>query len=125
MCKNCANILYISHILKFNKEHSNMPIYKTLEKSWILHILRKESIFLYSKRKIFIRRVGVFTSLGVAIFRVTLRDHTQIFLKKAIIYENDDSICLQYLYTDHMRKVTRMWHEKISLILCDVCYSAS
>ena len=59
-----------------------MPIYKTLEKSWILNILRKESIFLYSKRKIFFRRIGVFTSLGVAIFRVTLRDRAQIFLKK-------------------------------------------
>ena len=38
-----------------------MPIYKTLEKSFI-----KESIFLYLKR-IFFRRVGVFTSLDVAI----------------------------------------------------------
>ena len=35
------------------------------------------------------RPTGVLTSLGVAIFRVTLRDHAQIFLKKATIYEND------------------------------------
>ena len=119
------NILYISQIINFNEEHSNMPIYKTLEKSWILNILRKESIFLYSKRKNFFRRIGVFTSLGVAIFRVTLRDRAQIFLKKATIYENDDSICFHFLYTDQMWRVKRMWHEKISLILCDVCYSAS
>ena len=125
MCKNWENILYISQIINFNEEHSNMPISKTLEKSWILNILRKESIFLYSKRKNFFRRIGVFTSLGVAIFRVTLRDRAQIFLKKATIYENDDSICFHFLYTDQMWRVKRMWHEKISLILCDICYSAS
>ena len=126
MCKNCEkHIVYISQIINFNEEHSNMPISKTLEKSWILNILRKESIFLYSKRKNFFRRIGVFTSLGVAIFRVTLRDRAQIFLKKATIYENDDSICFHFLYTDQMWRVKRMWHEKISLILCDICYSAS
>ena len=54
MCKNCEkHIVYISQIINFNEEHSNMPISKTLEKSWILNILRKESIFLYSKRKCF------------------------------------------------------------------------
>ena len=31
----------------------------------------------------------MFTSLGVAIFRVTLRDHAQIFVKKATFFEND------------------------------------
>ena len=56
------NKWYISQILNFNGKYSDMAIYKTLEK---------------------------FTSLGVAIFRVTLRDRTQIFLKKATIYEND------------------------------------
>ena len=59
------NILYISQIINFNEEHSNMPIYKTLEKSWILNILRKESIFSILKEKFFFRRIGVFTSLGV------------------------------------------------------------
>ena len=126
MCKNCEkHIVYISQIINFNEEHSNMPISKTLEKSWILNILRKESIFLYSKRKNFFRRIGVFTSLGVAIFRVTLRDRAQIFLKKATIYENDDSICFHFLYTDQMWRVKRIWHEKIPLILCDICYCAS
>ena len=74
-----------------------MPVYKTLEKCSILQILRKESIFLYSKRKIFIRPIGMLTSLGVAIFRVTLRDRAQIFLKKATVRKNDDSICFHYL----------------------------
>ena len=51
MYKNCVkHILYISEILNFYGEHSNMHIYKTLEKNWILKILRKESIFLYSLR---------------------------------------------------------------------------
>ena len=42
------------HTLNFNEKHSNMLIYKTLEKSWILNILRKEFIFLYSKRIFFL-----------------------------------------------------------------------
>ena len=46
-------MLYIPQILNFNRKHSNMPIYKTLEKSGILKTLRKESIFLYSKRQFF------------------------------------------------------------------------
>ena len=81
MCKNCAkHIVYITST-KFQWRTINMPIYKTLENSWILNILRNESIFLYSKRPFFFRRIGVFTSLDVAIFRVTLRDCAQIFLK--------------------------------------------
>ena len=36
----------------------------------------------------FFRPIGVFTSSGVAIFRVTLRDPAQIFVKKATIYKN-------------------------------------
>ena len=52
------NKWYILQILNFNGEYSDMAIYKTLEK---------------------------FTSLGVTIFRVTLRDRTQIFLKKATV----------------------------------------
>ena len=55
-----------------------MPRYKTLEKNRIPDILRKESIFLYSKRNIFIGHIGVFTSLGVAISRVTFCDRAQI-----------------------------------------------
>ena len=35
------------------------------------------------------RPTGVLTSIGVAIFRITLRDRAQTFLKKATIYEND------------------------------------
>ena len=45
--------------------------------------------FLILKEKTFFRPVGVFHSLGVAIFRVTLRDRAQIFLQKATIYKND------------------------------------
>ena len=113
MCKNCAkHIVYISKILNFNKEHGNKPIYKNLKRSWILNLLRKESIFLYSKRPFFYRLIGVFTALGVTIFRITLRDRAQIFLKKAKIYEKDDSICFHFLYTNQMRSVKRMWHEK-------------
>ena len=60
------------------------------------------------KEKIFFRRMGVFTSLDVAIFRVTLRDRAQIFLKKPAIYENDDSTCFHFFYTDQMLRVKRM-----------------
>ena len=101
--------MYISQIINFNKEHSKMPIYKTLEKRWILNILRKEFIFLYSKTKTFFRRIAVFTSLGVLIFWVTLRNCAQIFLKKTTIYKNDASICFNFLYTDQAWRVKRMW----------------
>ena len=37
----------------------------------------------------FFRPIGVFTSLGAAIFRVTLCGRTQVFVKKATTYEND------------------------------------
>ena len=69
-----------------------MSINITLEKSWILKLLGKEYIFLYWKRlkpQSFFRPIGVFTSLGVAIFRVTLCGRAQIFAKKATIYKND------------------------------------
>ena len=33
-------------------------------------------------RNFFFQRIGVFTSLGVAIFSVTLRDRSHTFLKK-------------------------------------------
>ena len=33
--------------------------------------------------------IGLFTSLGVAFFRVTLHDLAEMFVKKATIYEND------------------------------------
>ena len=61
-----------------------MPIYKVLEKNWVLKILRKESIFLYSKtRKLEFLSIGVLSSLVVVIFRVTIRGRAQIFIKKA------------------------------------------
>ena len=41
------------------------------------------------KEKFLFRPTGVFTFLGVASFRVTLRDRAQIFLKKKTIYENN------------------------------------
>ena len=49
--------------------------------------LLKESILLYSKihNLQFFLPIGVFTSLGVAFFRVTLLDHAQIFVKRATI----------------------------------------
>ena len=52
-----------------------MPIYKTF------HFQRIH--FPILKNNFFSRRIGVFTSLGVAIFWVTLLDRAQIFLKKA------------------------------------------
>ena len=82
------NMLYISQIQNFSRKHSDMLIYKTLEKSWILKTLRKESIFLHSKRHFFSTYRGVYF-FSVANFRVTLRDRAHIFLKKATIYEND------------------------------------
>ena len=99
MCKNCEkHIVYISQIINFNEEHSNMPISKTLNSKYF----KKRIHFSRLKEKFFFRLIGVFTSLGVAIFWVTLRDRAQIFLKKATIYENDDSICFHFLYTDQM-----------------------
>ena len=61
----------------------------------------------------------MFTSLGVANLRVTLRDRAQIFLKKATIY-------VTFSFSLHGSNVnSENVNEKISLILCDVCYSAS
>ena len=48
----------------------------------------KKDSFSYTQRDNFFRPIGVFASLGVAIFRVTLRDRAQIFLEKTTIYEN-------------------------------------
>ena len=45
--------------------------------------------FLILKEAILIRPIGVFTSLCVAIFMVTLRDRAHIFIKRTAIYEND------------------------------------
>ena len=48
MCKNYAkHIVYITNT-KF--QHSNMPIYKTLENSRTLNILRK-NLFSYNQRE--------------------------------------------------------------------------
>ena len=66
----------------------------------------------------------MFTSLGVTNFRVTLSDRAQIFLKKAIIYENDmtHSFFFFFLFSLHGSNVkSESMNEKISLILCDVC----
>ena len=56
-----------------------------------LKSLRKESIFLYSKRhnlQFFLTYRGV-TSSGVAISRVTLHDRAEIFVKKTTIYKSN------------------------------------
>ena len=56
LCKNCfctnfaQNMLYVSQIPNFIGEHSDTFIHNTLEKSRIVKILRKESIFEYSSR---------------------------------------------------------------------------
>ena len=67
----------------------------------------------------------MFTSLGMANFRVTLRDHAQIFLKKTTIYENDMTHFFSSFSLHGSNVNTENANEKISLILCDVCYSAS
>ena len=109
-------MLYISQILNFDGKRSDIPIYKTLENSWILKTLRKENIFLYSNRQLFF---DLFSSLGVAIFRVTLRDRAQIFLKKATIYEND--MTLFFSFSLHELNVnSENVNEKIVLILCEM-----
>ena len=82
---------YLLQILNFNGEYSDMVMYKTLEK---------------------------FTSLGVAIFRVTLRDRTQIFLKKATVYENDMT---QFVFIFSTRIKCEEWKEcdmKKYLLFC-------
>ena len=66
----------------------------------------------------------MFTSLGVANFRVTLRDRPQIFLKEATIYENDITLFffVVFSFSHHGSNVNseNVVDEKISLILCDV-----
>ena len=66
------HVLHTSQIPNFSVECSNTLIYKILKKSWILNILRE--VF--------------FLRLGVTIPGVSLRDRTQIFVKKATLYEN-------------------------------------
>ena len=87
------NILYISQIPNFNGEHTDTLIWKTLEKSQIVKKLRKEFIFVYSKRHNLQRdtsfRGVYFLRLGMAIFRVILRDSAQILVKKTTIYKHD------------------------------------
>ena len=80
-------MLYLSQILNFKRKNSDMLIYirKELKSKKFL----KKNQFSYIKRDIFFRSIGLLTYLGVANFRVTLRDCEQIFLKKATIYEND------------------------------------
>ena len=51
--------------------------------------INKRIHFLILKETIIFRPTGVLTSLDVAIFRITLRDRAQIFLKKATICKND------------------------------------
>ena len=59
----------------------------------------------------------------MANFRVTLCDHVQIVLKKATIYVNDMIFLKFSLHGSNVD--SENVNEKISLILCDVCYSAS
>ena len=67
----------------------------------------------------------MFTSLGVTKFRVILHDRAQIFLKKATIYVNDMTFFF-FSFSLHGSNVnSENKNEKISLILCQVCYSAS
>ena len=104
MYKNCAkHVAYITNT-KFNIKHSLIPISKTLEKSWILKTLKKESIFLYSKRQFFFQPTGVFTSLGMANFN----DMSHFFFFS--------------LYGSNVN--SENLNEKIWLILCDFCYFA-
>ena len=72
--ENIATCPYIKHIRKeLNSKH--------FWKRMIYFPILKATIFFWAIR--------VFTSLGVAIFRVTLCDCALTFLKKATIYEND------------------------------------
>ena len=116
--------MYVSQILNFNEEYSNMPIYKALEMSWILNILRKESIFLYLKiifftifRGVYFFRCGNFYSY----FTWPCTDISKKSSKLRKWWLN----LFPFLYTDQMWRVKRMWYWKISLIVCDVCYNAS
>ena len=87
MYKNRAkHIVYITNT-KFQCRTERHAQYKTWEKSWLLKTLRKESIFLYQNRHNlqFFRPIGVFTSLGVAIFRVTLRDRAEAFVRRCSV----------------------------------------
>ena len=62
----------------------------------------------------------------MANFRVTLCDHPQIFLKEATIYENEMTHLFLFSFSLHGSNVSiENVSEKISLILCDVCYSAN
>ena len=67
----------------------------------------------------------MFTSLGVANFRVILRDRAEIFLKKATTYENDMTHFFLSFFLQRSNENSENVNEKILLILCDVCYSAS
>ena len=85
-------MLYIWQTLNVNGGNGYMRNIQTLEKSWILKNFKKRIHFPILKQtqpKSFFRPIGVFTSLGVVIFRVTLRDGAQIFGKKEVICEND------------------------------------
>ena len=82
------------------------------------------SVYTYIQRDNFFQPIRVFTSLGVTNFSVTLCDSAQIFLKKATIYENDMTLFFSFFL--HGSNVnSENVNEKISLILCNVCYSAS
>ena len=55
----------------------------------------------------------MFTSLGVANFRVTLCNRAQIFLKKATIYENDMTLFFFFSYSlDGSNVKSENVHEK-------------
>ena len=84
--KNCEkHIVYITNT-KFRKELNS----KKFKKRIYFPILKE------TQPTSFFRTIGVFTSLGVAMFRVTLRDHSGIFVKMATNYENDMT---QFVFT--------------------------
>ena len=70
--------------------------------------------------------IWVFTSLGVAFFRVTLRDRVQTFV------ENEQftkmirlNLFFFSLHGSNVKSGKKMWYEKIFFILCDFSYSGS
>ena len=82
-------ILYISQILNFNEKHSDMPNKQNFRKELNSKIFKKRSYTQTDTTYNFFRAIGLFMSLGVAIFRVTLCDPAQTFVKEATIYKND------------------------------------
>ena len=83
------------------------------------------SDYTYIQRDNFFQPIRMFTSLSVTNFSVTLCGSAQIFLKKATIYENDMTHFFFSFFLHGSNVNSENVNEKISLILCNVCYSAS